>query len=165
MFEYFNRLADRLFKVDDKGRLLFYPWSYLGKGYIVADEANEKSIRRFVSYYYVACLALAAAFFVTDFMIYTAALLLVLVWILGVKYLTRNLKPAETKLTFTEGMTSLAKRRSKTTLVLAVLAGIFLVALSIDGYLAQKSIWIGLVVIFFTVLTALNGYVLYLKSK
>ncbi len=165
MIEYLNRLANRLFKVDDKGRLVFYPWSYLGKGYIVTDEATEKSIRLFVSYYYVTCFVLVAVFLVTDYMTYPAVFILLLTWILGVKYLTRKLEPAERKLTFAESMTSIAKSRRKTTLLLAVIVGLFLVAMSIQMYFSHKSIWTGLAAIFFIALTALNGYVLYLKNR
>ena len=158
-------MADRLFKVDDKGRSLFYPWGCLGKGYIVTEEATEKSIRLFVSYYYALCLVLVAIFFVTDSMIYPSVFILLVVWVLGVKYVTRNLEPTKMKLTFTESMTSLAKRRSKAILSLTVIGGLFLVAMSIQQYLSGKSILGGLAVAFFVALTALNGYVLYLKNK
>jgi hypothetical protein len=98
-------------------------------------------------------------------MTYPVAFILILIWILGVKYLTRKLEPTKRRLTFAESMASLAKSRRKATLLLALVAGLFLVAMSIQLYLSQKSIGAGLAAIFFIALTALNGYVLYLKNK
>jgi len=167
MIEYFNRLANRLFKADDKGRSLFYPWGYLGKGYVITDKMIEKNIRQFIAYYYAVCFALMAGFLFTGYMKYSYFLILpvFIVWGFGVQYFTQNLETTEIKLTFTESMTRLAKSRSKAILLFAVLAGLFLIALGIQTYLSQRSTWAGLAVIFFIALTAVNGYILYLKDK
>ncbi len=86
-------------------------------------------------------------------------------WAIGVRYYTRNLETTEIKLTFRESMTRFAKTRSKAILFLTVIIGCFLVAMSIQTYLSQRSAWAGLAVIFFIVLTGANGYILYLKDK
>jgi hypothetical protein len=88
-----------------------------------------------------------------------------IIWGTGVRYFTRNLETTEIRLTFTESMTRFAKTRSKAILFLTVIIGCFLVAMSIQTYLSQRSTWAGLAVIFFIALTAVNGYILYLKNK
>jgi hypothetical protein len=167
MIEYFNRMANRLFKIDDKGRSLFYPWGYLGKGYIVTDKATENNIRLFIAYYYAVCFVLIAGLFFTGYIKYSYVFILpiFIIWGTGVRYFTRNLETTEIRLTFTESMTRFAKTRSKAILFLTVIIGCFLVAMSIQTYLSQRSTWAGLAVIFFIALTAVNGYILYLKNK
>jgi hypothetical protein len=167
MIDYFKRLTDRLFKVDDRGRSLFYPWGSLGKGYIVADKQIERNIRLFVAYYYAVCFVLMVGLLFTGYMKYSYVLILpvFIVWAIGVRYFTQNLETTEIKLTFTESMTRFAKTRSKAILLLTVIIGCSLVVLSIQTYLSQRSAWAGLAVIFFVALTAVNGYVLYRKDK
>ena len=46
-------MVDSSFRRDHWGKLVFYPWGVLGKGYIVEDAALAKRIRRFLKIYYI----------------------------------------------------------------------------------------------------------------
>jgi len=41
-----SSLADKSFKVDETGKIIFFPWGYFGKGYILVDKAQEEKIRK-----------------------------------------------------------------------------------------------------------------------
>lgn len=45
---YFNGLVSGLFKLDKAGRVVFYPWGVLGKGYIITEKPVADGILRFV---------------------------------------------------------------------------------------------------------------------
>src|ERR1700681_2027229 len=51
--DYFDGLTDAKFKTDAEGRLLFYPWGILGKGYVLPDESRKQQVRRFVRLSYI----------------------------------------------------------------------------------------------------------------
>jgi hypothetical protein len=167
MIDYFKRISDRLFKVDENGRTLFYPWGSLGKGYIVTDKKTEAKIRNFIAYYYACCLISIAAFFFTDYMKYSFMLLLpvFIVWEIGIRSFTKNLVATEIRLTFSESMKIFAQARSRVFLLLAAVVSIIFVALSIATFITQKSMWSGLSVVFFIVIALLNWYVLRLKDN
>ncbi len=38
---YFDGLTDVLFKKDEKGNTIFYPWGILGKGYVIPDDKKD----------------------------------------------------------------------------------------------------------------------------
>jgi hypothetical protein len=48
---YFDGMASALFKKDEDGGTVFYPWGVLGKGRLLPDEAAERRVSRFVKVY------------------------------------------------------------------------------------------------------------------
>ena len=51
---FIRSMVDSSFRRNHFGKLVFYPWGVLGKGYVVEDAALIKRIRRFLTMYYVA---------------------------------------------------------------------------------------------------------------
>jgi hypothetical protein len=45
---YFDDVADRLFRRDSQAQWHFFPWGFLGKGYILPDESRKRQIHRLV---------------------------------------------------------------------------------------------------------------------
>jgi hypothetical protein len=78
---YFDALASGIFKKDERGSTVFYPWGVLGAGRLLPDEAAERRVFRFVKLYFVVGLVLigvGGAFFP---LWYSAALLpILLIW-------------------------------------------------------------------------------------
>jgi hypothetical protein len=160
-------MSDRLFKVDESGTPLFYPWGSLGKGYIVKDKKTEAKIRNFIAYYYVCLFILMAAFVFAGYAYYLFILLLpvFIVWEIGTRALTKTLVATEIRLTFSESMKLFARARNRVTLLLtAVLSLIFLI-LSVKTFLSHRSFWLGLAVVFFIVMALGNWYVFKLKDN
>ena len=167
MIDYFRRRSDRLFKVDENGRNLFYPWGSLGKGYIVTDKNIEARIRNFIAYYYACFFISLAAFLFTGYMKYAFVLLppVFIVWEIGTRSFTNTLVATEIRLTFSESMKKHAETRSRVFLLLAAVVSTVFVASSIAMFITRKSIWSGLSVIFFVVLALVNWHVLRLKDN
>lgn len=46
---YFSRLTDMSFRTDSEGRIVFFPWGYFGKGYILRDKSQEMKIRKSIT--------------------------------------------------------------------------------------------------------------------
>ena len=55
---YFDGQASALFKRDESGGTVFYPWGVLGKGRLLPDEEAEKRVFRFVKLYFQISLVL-----------------------------------------------------------------------------------------------------------
>ncbi len=53
MKAYLNRMIDSSFRRNYSGRVLFYPWGRFGRGYVIVDDQQEKTIRRFLRCYYL----------------------------------------------------------------------------------------------------------------
>lgn len=43
---YFESIADSYFKKSNEGKVIFYPWGVLGKGYIIPTEEKAIKIRK-----------------------------------------------------------------------------------------------------------------------
>jgi hypothetical protein len=52
MTGYLRRMVNASFRGTYAGKVLFYPWGCLGRGYFVEDPAQERRIRRFLTGYY-----------------------------------------------------------------------------------------------------------------
>jgi len=50
---YFDDLFDGIFKTNSKGNSFFYPWGFLGKGYILPDAKTKQKILNVIANYYI----------------------------------------------------------------------------------------------------------------
>jgi len=166
MIDYFKQMSDRLFKIDENGTLLFYPHSF-GKGYVVKDKKTEGKIRNFVAYYYACFFILAVAFVFSGYAKYSFILLLpvFIVWEIGTRFFTNTLEATEKRFTFSERMKTLARARGRVTLLLTSVLSLIMVVIIIETFLTDRSVWMGIGVVFFIVIALLNWYVLKLKDN
>jgi hypothetical protein len=59
------------FKIDGEGRFLFFPWGFLGKGYILPDQPRREKIKNFLRIYHLVsmpCMCLLAILVLTGCM-------------------------------------------------------------------------------------------------
>jgi hypothetical protein len=107
---YFDGMVGALFKRDDNGNKVFYPWGVLGKGRLLPDEAAEKKVFRFVKLYYQISLALViglGAFF--SWWYSTVLLPILLTWYyLQSKALVSTYPVSHSKLTIKQANTGAA---------------------------------------------------------
>jgi len=53
---YFDGLTSGSFKTAQDGRRLFFPWGYLGRGYVLASDQDAERLRRQLKTYYIVML-------------------------------------------------------------------------------------------------------------
>jgi hypothetical protein len=106
---YFDGQASALFKRDESGGTVFYPWGVLGKGRLLPDEEAEKRVFRFVKLYFQISLVLVIGLGFFHWW-YPAALLPIL-WIwyyLQCKALVSTYLVSQSKLTIKQANTGAA---------------------------------------------------------
>jgi hypothetical protein len=173
MINYFKKLADLSFKMDESGRALYYPWGSLGRGYIVPDKATEDNIRYFlVIYQCVVYFSFIALFIVQDVLQYQIIQfnlffgLVFIIWLVGINILTRNLTPSEIKLSFRESILRAARFRSRALLWVVFIGQLLFIAVGISMFINPESPLLSILfVLFFTALAALIGYMLKIKDN
>ena len=89
---YFDALASGAFKRTTSGKMAFYPWGKVGKGYEIPTEAQYREIHRFIVRYYMTVLPVAtgAAIFL-KWIALLALPLMMIPYILRVRRWTRSL--------------------------------------------------------------------------
>ena len=92
---YLSSLADKSFKVDENGKIVFFPWGYFGKGYILVDKAQEEKIRKVIIVGNIIGLSLLFIIGIV-LKLWLVALLLfpfvIVIWTLQTKRFTRGLE-------------------------------------------------------------------------
>lgn len=107
---YFEGMARAIFKRDESGSTVFYPWGVLGKGRLLPDEAAEKRVFRFVKLYYQISLVLLIGLGAFFDLWYSAVLLPILfIWYyLQCKALVSMYPVSHSKLTIKQANTGAA---------------------------------------------------------
>ena len=167
MMDYFDGMADGKFKTDARGRLLFYPWGILGKGYVLPDEYKKKEIRKFVK---LCCIVFwplmtGTAIFIGWKFSFIMLFLILLYYNFEASKLLKGTPVADEKLSFKEKYSSSARSHRLGTLwMIAIFSALFLLS-SIAIFLRNKDARLfGLAcVIFFAGSTFIHGYMIKLK--
>jgi hypothetical protein len=107
---YFDGMASALFKRDESGGTVFYPWGVLGKGRLLPDEEAEKRVFRFVKLYFQISLVLVIGVGALFHEWYYAVLLpILLIWYyLQCKALVSAYPVSQSKLTIKQANTGAA---------------------------------------------------------
>lgn len=136
---YFEGLTNSVFKKDQSGNTLFFPWGVLGRGRVLPDESAEAKVRAFVSRYYKVSLPTMIGIGVIMGWMWAIALVPFFgAWFyFGSKSLVSDYPYSEDKLTLKEGYSNSAAAHNKVTLWLLficsvsfTLAGIFFVSVA-----------------------------------
>ena len=92
---YFRILIDSSFRRNDGGKLVFYPYGILGKGYIVEDAGLAKQILRFFKIYCAGSFAvlIIACATVGTFGALVLAPVVVIIWVIKVHQWSRKMNP------------------------------------------------------------------------
>ena len=95
---FFSRLADKSFRADQNGKIVFFPWGYFGKGYILVDKAQEEKIRRsiikgnIVGLSLVFLIGVILKLWIVAFLLFP---IVIVIWSILVKKYTRGLEISE----------------------------------------------------------------------
>lgn len=125
---YFDSLASSLFKKDESGKSIFYPWGVFGKGRVLPDEETENRVRRLVIRFFM--IGIILVLIVGGSVGWVYGFIPVVVFIAWYQFklmaLIAGCSVSHEKLTFREGW---AKRFNKTTLwLMLILFSILFVA-------------------------------------
>jgi hypothetical protein len=165
---YFDGLTDGVFKTDREGKLLFYPWGILGKGYVLPNDSKKQQVRKFLSLWYKVSLPVIIGVGVGIGWIFTVPLLvLVFLWYyFTTARLLRELSTTSTRLTLRESYTNSAKSHTTASLAFMLAVSILFVLAGLLVLLVKKEEWvIALASILFFGLCAIGiGYMIKLKN-
>ena len=132
---YFDGLTDASFKTGEDGRMLFYPYGVIGKGYVLTSDEHYQKARRFMKWTYI--IALPPAFLIPMLAGWRWSVPLLVVFMIGfslaVRSVTKDAGSTAEKLTLAESIRNSARSHNLAVLmlletfsVLFVLAGIFM---------------------------------------
>lgn len=169
---YFYALAQALFKEDDKGNTLFYPWGVLGKGVVVDSlETKDKIIDFIIQYYIVTFIMIFLMQFVIIFMqmeffdtavIFTAMVLSLVLWYYQkITAVTHGLVVTTTKLTMSNGWESTAKNIPRFMIIAGLVVMVLLMGFSIIVFIYLEGMLSILSGAFLFVLGAFGTYAYY----
>lgn len=168
---YLKGITEINFKTDDEGRTLFYPWGFLGKGYLLPDEAKIEKIKRYKKIYHIItipCISILAVSILGG-CVYCFAIMLIfpLLYFGGTAMLLKGVPfVPDTKLSFKESYENSSKAHNICTLwvmlacsILFTLAGVILIFL-------DKTSWvIGLIcILFFGACSCVFSYMIKVKK-
>jgi hypothetical protein len=140
---YFDALANGFFKEIPNGRVIFYPWAALGRGYELPTEEKHREIRQFVKRYFIVIVVLGIILgTVADLigvsgwlMAFLFPLTLMTAYQFRVQSLTRDLRKTDQKLSLLESYRNQAASLSMAMLWLMEIGSILIVFLGVGGLL------------------------------
>jgi len=164
---YFKGLVDINFKIDDKGRTLFYPWGVLGRGYIVPNKSKEHQIKRFKIIYHIISIPCMSFIAVAILAGWTKGLIFVFIfplcYYLGTVLLLKWLPiVSDTKLGIKESYINSSKSHSAITLWLMLICSVLLIFAGIIVIVFDKTAWLigSICILFFGVCACVVGYMI-----
>jgi len=168
---YFNGITDSNFKTDDKGRILFYPWGVLGKGYILTDDSIKRKIRRFKKRYHIISLPCLATIAVVVLTGWVECLILFPIFPLWYWFKTAQLLKGahfvtDTKFGLKESYTFSSKSHNIVTLWLMLIVSVLFTLAGIIVFIFDKSAWLfGVIcILFFGACSCAIGYMIKVKK-
>ncbi len=165
---YFDALAAGVIKTDPEGKLLFYPWGFLGRGYVLPDESKKQKVRKFLNLWYkVSLLAIIGIGAGLGWAFTVVLLPFVFSWYyFKTSQLLRGLSTTSTRLTLRESYTSSAKSHTTASLGFLLALSILFVLAGLWVLLFKKEEWIiGLTsILFFGLCAFAIGYMIKLNN-
>lgn len=171
---YFEGIAAGLFKENENGEAIFFPWGcFWGKGRVIANEPTKTNVRAFVMNYYRANLIISfgVVMFLDIFWLFLSAPLLTVWYHFSLKSLLHSCPYSEEKLTLKDSLTNSAAKYNKFTLYLSIIGSVVFVLSSLLVVINQPEslpfqyivgCWFGM--FFFGACAAASVYVLKVKD-
>jgi uncharacterized membrane protein len=164
---YFKALGEALFKVDEAGNTLFYPWGILGRGVILDTEERKDQILLFISRYYlitfvlIFCLQFLILFAHIDAirmsLSFGVLILMMTVWyITRIRALTSELPKTSIRMTMSNGWEATARNLPRPVIAGGFIAMIVMIGLGLaaivmlDGVMLWAGVFLLLMGIFGT---------------
>lgn len=151
---YFEAISESYFRRNTEGQILFYPWGFFGKGYIVPDEEQKKILIKFFKragivsllYTYLVLFISKRFGFIIGFgffILYTFAYYIV------VQTLTRKFEKTEEKLPVLEFYANQSRSLSYLNIVLLGLGSLLFIVAGVWLIINGKKLGIGILTIIF----------------
>jgi hypothetical protein len=160
---YFDDLFDGVFKTDPKGNSIFYPWGFLGKGYILPDaKTKQKILNVIANYFIISFIFLLGVGVYWDWLYALALLPIFFIWYyFTYSKLTKNLLVTNSRLSLRESLKNSANSYKIITLWAMFAASLVFLLFFLVLLTSKKT---GLIefagVIFFGICTIAFGYMI-----
>jgi len=147
---YFDALANGVFKRTSSGKMAFYPWGKLGRGYEIQTDEQYKKIRGYIVRYYMIVLPIAvgAAVFL-NWLAFVVLPFAIIPYILWLRRWTRILPVTEERMTFKESYEAQAVAHSPVMLWLLLAISLAFVLAGAAIVVSGGDILIGIVCVLF----------------
>ncbi len=166
---YFDGLTSGSFKTAPDGRRLFYPWGYLGRGYVLPSDDTADRLRRQLKTYYIVMLVGIVGTsgfraFITSAVVAGVCIIFYAIW---ASRQVAGLQPAGEAMTFGESSAAQARAFGPRALWLLEICSLLFVAGGIFMYLSDPAKWpMALVTtIFFGCCAASIGYLIHVRRR
>ena len=166
---YFDGLTSGSFKTARDGRKLFFPWGYLGRGYVLASEQDAERLRGKLKAYYVVMLVAIVATsgshaFILSAVIAALAIVFYAIW---ARRQVAGLQPADEAMSFREASASQARAYGARRLWFLEVCSLLFVAGGIFMYLTDptKRPLALLSLIFFGCCAVAIGYMIVIRGR
>jgi hypothetical protein len=166
---YFDGLTSGSFKTAQDGRRLFYPWGYLGRGYVLASDDEAERLRRQLKTYYIVMLVAIVATsglhaFVTSAAVAGVCIIFYAIW---ATRQVAKLQPAGEAMSFGESSAAQARSFGPRALWLLEICSLVFVAGGIFMYAADPAnrLMALFTIIFFGCCAVAIGYLLVIRRR
>lgn len=166
---YFDGLTSGSFKTAQNGQKLFFPWGYLGRGYVLASDQDAERLRRQVKTYYVVMLVAIVATSGTHAFILSAAVaaLAIVFYAVWARRQVARLQPAAEAMSFRESSVSQARAYGARKLWMLEASSLLFVAIGVFIYITDPTNrpMALLTLIFFGCCAGVIGYLLVIRGR
>jgi len=166
---YFDGLTSGSFKTAHDGKKLFFPWGYLGRGYVLASDEDAERMRRQLKAYYVVTLVAIVATSGSRAFVLSAAVagLAIVCYAIWVRRQLAGLQPASEAMSFGESAQAQARAYGSRRLWLLEASSLLFVAIGVFIYVAEPANrpMALLTLIFFGCCAAVIGYLLVIRGR
>jgi hypothetical protein len=143
---YFDKSINSSMKQDASERAIYFPWAYLGKGWVLANSGTEAKLRKFMAAYNIIWgVLLIGTIFLTKDPVETKLLLcyipaMLALFCFGTFRILAGCQVSGETLTFNEYYTAAAKGSNKVALLLGLLGCVAVFGLSVYASMHAKSL-------------------------
>ncbi len=166
---YFDGLTSGSFKTAQDGRRLFFPWGYLGRGYVIpSDDTAERLRRQLKTYYIVMLVGIVGTSgfhaFITSAVVAVVCIAFYAIW---AHRQVAKLQPAGEAMSFGESSASQARAFGPRALWLLEICSLLFVAGGIFMYIADPAnrLMALFTTIFFGCCAASIGYMIVVRRR
>jgi hypothetical protein len=159
---YFDGLTDAAFKTDAEGRVLFFPWGVLGRGYVLPDQDAHQRLRGQMRTLYIVGMPLMILLVVIGQPMILASLLPVMLvaQLAMVRVWTRGLEPASESMTMGEAYRNSANSHGAPTLWVLLVCSVLLTFGAVFIVVAGEVLAGGVATAFFLSASGLFAYMI-----
>lgn len=164
---YFDGLTSGNFKTAQDGRRLFFPWGYMGRGYVLASPEGGERMRRQLKMYYLAMLVALVGISSAHAFVISAAVAGIVFYAIWVRRQVAGLQPTGETMSFRESSASQARAFGATSLWVLEIGALLFIAAGVFIYVTDPTSrpMALLTLVFFGCCAAVIGYMLVVRGR